>query len=98
MSTTKLILCHRSRWGIAGNNFGQPFYSRWMQEFACLMNGNWYSTQAVSECKGEPDGSCWWQLNSPVRGSVVVNGESSMVEHVSDHGVQTTQICHHAVV
>ena len=62
---------------LAGNNFGQPFYSRWMQEFACLMNGNWYSTQAVSECKGEPDDSCWWQLNSPVRGEVVVNGESS---------------------
>ena len=48
-----------------------------MQEFACLMNGNWYSTQAVSECKGEPDESCWWQLLSPVRGEVVVNGESS---------------------
>ena len=56
---------------------GQPFYSRWMQEFACLMNGNWYSTQAVSECNGEPDDSCWWQLLSPVRGEVVVNGESS---------------------
>eukprot|EP01045_Picozoa_sp_COSAG04_P017694 COSAG04_NODE_1583_length_6248_cov_2.522036_2_plen_51_part_00 len=48
-----------------------------MQEFACLMNGNWYSTQAVSQCKGEPDESCWWKLNSPVRGEVVVNGESS---------------------
>ena len=72
MSATKLIF-----FSWAGNNFGQPFYSRWMQEFACLMNGNWYSTQAVSECKGEPDESCWWQLLSPVRGEVVVNGESS---------------------
>ena len=83
MSATKLIF-----FSWAGNNFGQPFYSRWMQEFACLMNGNWYSTQAVSECKGEPDESCWWQLLSPVRGEVVVNGESSN-DTYSDHGAQT---------
>ena len=70
-------LCFSHLFLLAGNNFGQPFYSRWMQEFACLMNGNWYSTQAVSQCKGEPDESCWWKLNSPVRGEVVVNGESS---------------------
>ena len=32
----------------------------------------------AGECKGEPDERCWWQLLSPVRGSVVVNGESSI--------------------
>ena len=87
MSATKLIF-----FSWAGNNFGQPFYSRWMQEFACLMSGNWYSTQAVSECKGEPDESCWWQLLSPVRGEVVVNGGSGLEFNVFRPRISATTL------
>ena len=45
-----------------------------MNEFACLMNGNWYSTQKVSECTGPTNtDNCWWRLHSPVNGDAVVN-------------------------
>lgn len=67
----------RSGCGEQMNNndpFHQPFYMQWMQNFACLMQGNWYSTQQVSECKSDSeDSDCWWRLHSPVAGEVVVN-------------------------
>ena len=63
----------------------QPYYQKWQDDFACKLSGNWYSTQKVSECKGEPDDSCWWKLNSPVRGEVVVNAscvDGRVTKHV----------------
>ncbi len=63
----------------------QPYYQKWQDDFACKLSGNWYSTQKVSECKGEPDESCWWKLNSPVRGEVVVNAscvDGRVTKHV----------------
>lgn len=55
-------------------SFNAPFYIQWMDDFACLMNGNWYSTQKVSECMGAANtDSCWWRLHSPVAGDAVVN-------------------------
>lgn len=50
-------------------------YERWISALACLMDGNWYSTQAPGECK--PDGSnkgrCWWRLESSTNGTREVN-------------------------
>lgn len=50
---------------------------RWMNAFACLMSGNWYSTQAAGRCStataGNDDDACWWKLHSPEQGTRVVN-------------------------
>lgn len=50
-------------------------YDYWMSGLACLMDGNWYSTQAPGQCR--PDGSnrdsCWWRLQSSVNGTREVN-------------------------
>jgi hypothetical protein len=57
-----------------GGSWNSPFYMQWMNKFACLMNGNWYSTQKVSECTGPANtDDCWWRLLSPVAGDAVVN-------------------------
>jgi hypothetical protein len=52
-------------------------YDEWMSGLACLADGNWYSTQSVSECKpGDASGAdCWWrrQDNSPRKGQRMIN-------------------------
>ena len=50
-----------------------PNYDTWMQHLACLMDGNWYSTQAPGQCKDADDEDCWWRLVSPERGERAVN-------------------------
>jgi|EP01047_Picozoa_sp_COSAG01_P066203 hypothetical protein len=50
-------------------------YDSWISGLACLMDGNWYSTDEAGQCK--PDGSnadsCWWTLKSPLKGERQVN-------------------------
>jgi hypothetical protein len=44
-----------------------------MGQLACLMSGNWYSTQSVSQCRSGIDSDCWWRLKSPLRGDREIN-------------------------
>ena len=50
-----------------------PDYDTWMQHLACLMDGNWYSSQAAGQCKDGADTDCWWRLVSPENGERAVN-------------------------
>jgi hypothetical protein len=50
-----------------------PVWNEWMGQLACLMSGNWYSTQSVSQCRSGIDSDCWWRLKSPLRGDREIN-------------------------
>ena len=53
---------------------GQPVYMQWMHSFACLMDGNWYSTQSAGKCSGDAiTDDCWWRMKSSEVGARVVN-------------------------
>ena len=56
---------------------GDSIFERWIAGLACLMDGNWFSTQKAGECL--PDGSnketCWWRLESSVDGTKPVNAD-----------------------
>lgn len=71
---------HAMCWDNGGGGHGPPpppggdNYRAWMSGLACLMDGNWYSTQAAGECTTEdPSEDCWWRLRSPTAGAAVVN-------------------------
>ena len=38
-------------------------YDEWMGGLACLADGNWYSTQSISECRPDDKtgANCWWR-------------------------------------
>ena len=82
------IESHAMCWNHGGGNNSHPRpgnsstldYDGWMSSLACLMDGNWFSTQAPGECKqktvpadGDEPEECWWRLISPEDGDAVAN-------------------------
>ena len=55
----------------------RSIYDEWMGGLACLADGNWYSTQSVSECQPDDNtgANCWWRrrANSPAKGKRMIN-------------------------
>ena len=72
-----------------------PDYDTWMRDLACLMDGNWYSSQAAGQCKDEADTDCWWRLVSPENGERVVNA-SCVDDRVQSSLRQKNQACWNA--
>ena len=69
--------CYENHQSPSGPPHGPPppsdVWNEWMRGLACLMRGNWYSTQAVSACKSPADTDCWWRLHSPAKGDREIN-------------------------
>ena len=60
------------------HSYHRSIYDQWMDGLACLADGNWFSTQAVSQCADDDStggADCWWRLqkNSPPAGERVIN-------------------------
>eukprot|EP01052_Picozoa_sp_SAG31_P012874 SAG31_NODE_762_length_12275_cov_14.077119_9_plen_710_part_00 len=72
-----------------------PDYDTWMRDLACLMDGNWYSSQAAGQCKDEADTDCWWRLASPENGERVVNA-SCVDDRVQSSLRQKNEACWNA--
>ena len=68
-------------------------YSDWIESFACMMKGTWYSSTIDGYCNGTITDDCWWNVNDPIRTVNQTCVDGNVVDTVYNYNSTCFQSC-----